>query len=226
MNLRYLQRAGLPTGAATSALAGLAIVGVATDAAYATGITVVGPALGLTGAAAEMQALAGRGAQAGMQYRWLLAAALVALFAVVLARTRGSVVGAVTRVAAEAARHIRELLVRPWRLGAAALASTVTTAAMSLGFVVAVEAWGQAATPLPVGALLAVYLVAAAVDGASPLPPWMGTAELIMIGALTLAGYTAGSAILSVVIFRAVTYWLALPIGLWSARRLRRLALL
>jgi uncharacterized membrane protein YbhN (UPF0104 family) len=74
--------------------------------------------------------------------------------------------------------------------------------------------------------LTAIYLVASAVGGATPLPPWLGTTELVLVGALTLAGYSAGSAVLAVVVFRAVTYWLPLPVGIWSASRLRRVALL
>jgi uncharacterized membrane protein YbhN (UPF0104 family) len=48
----------------------------------------------------------------------------------------------------------------------------------------------------------------------------------VLIGGLVLAGYSSGSALLSVIIFRAVTYWLPLPVGLWAARRLRRANLL
>jgi uncharacterized membrane protein YbhN (UPF0104 family) len=101
-----------------------------------------------------------------------------------------------------------------------------TTIAMSAGFVAIVEVWGHAATPLPAGALVAIYLVAAAAGGTTPLPPIFGITEAVLIGGLVLAGYSSGSALLSVIIFRAVTYWLPLPVGLWAARRLRRASLL
>jgi uncharacterized membrane protein YbhN (UPF0104 family) len=226
VNLRYLLRSGLTAGAATSAIATLAVVAATTDAMYAAAITLFGPVIGVSGAGLEMATLAQAGQQTGHHYRWLVVALLAGVAVVVMARLRRSVVGTAVRVTREAVWHVIRLLARPWRLGAAALASTLTTAAMSAGFVVAVETWGHAPLPLPVGALTAIYLVASALGGATPLPPWLGTTELVLVGALTLAGYSAGSAVLAVVVFRTVTYWLPLPVGIWSARRLRHLALL
>jgi uncharacterized membrane protein YbhN (UPF0104 family) len=97
---------------------------------------------------------------------------------------------------------------------------------MSIGFVLAVDVWGQAAHPLPAGALVAVYLVAAAAGGATPLPAFLFVTELALIAALVLAGYTSGSALVAVVVFRVVTYWLPLPVGVWMGHRLRRTRLL
>jgi uncharacterized membrane protein YbhN (UPF0104 family) len=226
VNLRYLGRAGLPAGAAASAVGALAVVGVVTDALYGAGVTVIGPLVGLTGAAAEMRSLAVRGAAGGSQYRWELAALLVIMCMVAAVRLRRGLPAAAGRALREAGGHVRTLGIRPRYLTTALLASTLTTAVLSLGFVVAVATFGSSATPLSAGALVALYLVAAALNGASPLPPWLGATELLMVGSLTVAGYTAGSSVLAVVAFRAVTYWLPLPVGLWSARRLRRANLL
>jgi hypothetical protein len=226
VNLRYLRCIGLPTGAATSAVAVLALVGGATDALYAVGVTVLGPPIGVMGAASQMQALANQGMQGGRHYSWLLVAALLGIGVAVMLRVRGSMLKTVIRLAREAVLHTRKLIARPWRLGAVAAASMLTTVTLSAGFVVAVHSWGQTSSPLPVGALIAIYLVAATVGSATPLPPLFCATELALVGGLTLAGYSAKSAILSVVVFRIVTYWLPLPIGIWSARRLRSLALL
>jgi uncharacterized membrane protein YbhN (UPF0104 family) len=226
VNLRYLRRTGLPTGAATSAVAVLAIVGGATDALYAAGVTVLGPPMGVTGAASQMQTLANQGTQGGRPYRWLVVAAILAIAVAVMSRLSGSILETSIRLAREAVQHTRKLIVRPWRLGTAAAASMLTTVTVSVGFVIAVRSWGQSSSPLPVGALIAIYLVAAAVGSATPLPPLFCATELALVGGLTLAGYSAKSAILSVIVFRVVTYWLPLPVGIWSARRLRSLALL
>jgi uncharacterized membrane protein YbhN (UPF0104 family) len=226
VNLRYLGRAGLPAGAAASALGALTVVGVVTDALYGAGVTVLGPLVGLPGAATEMRALAVHGAAAGSPYRWALAGLLLILVVVAAVRLRRTLPAAVGRALREAGGHVRALAVRPRYLTAALLASTVTTAVLSLGFVVAVAIFGSSATPLSAGALVALYLVAAALDGASPLPPWLGATELLMVASLTVAGYTAGSSVLAVAAFRAVTYWLPLPLGLWAAGRLRRADLL
>ena len=73
---------------------------------------------------------------------------------------------------------------------------------------------------------MAIYLVAAAMGTTTPLPAFFGVTEVALVGALVLGGYTSGSAIVAVVIFRAVSYWLPLPVGVWAARRLRRADLL
>jgi uncharacterized membrane protein YbhN (UPF0104 family) len=226
VNMRYLLRVGLPTGSATSAMATLALIGALTDAGYAAGVTLLGPSFGVHGATAEMRLLAQQGIRAGQQQRWLLAGCALVLIVALLVRVRGTVLSTVVRVMREAVEHGRSLFRHPLRIGSAAVASTLTTIAMTSAFVVAVESWGHATSPLPLGALAALYLVAAAVGGATPLPALLGTTELALVGGLTLAGYTTGSAVLTVAVFRAVTYWLPLPLGVWSARRLRRLSLL
>jgi uncharacterized membrane protein YbhN (UPF0104 family) len=132
----------------------------------------------------------------------------------------------VGRGARDAFAHFRALVVAPARWSTAAVASLATTIAMSVGFVLSVDAWGHTATPMPAGALVAVYLVAAAAGTTTPLPAFFGVTEVTMVGALALGGYTSVSAVVAVVVFRAVSYWLPLPVGVWAARQLRRADLL
>jgi uncharacterized membrane protein YbhN (UPF0104 family) len=226
VNLRYLLRVGLTPGVAASAVAAIGVVGAATDALCVGAITAVGPAIGLGGAARELHALTTDGLQAGQRNPWVLVAAVAVLATAVLLRSRGAMAAGIARGTRHAVAHMRDLAARPSRVIAAIAASMTTTMAMSVGFVAVVDVWGHAATPLPAGALVAIYLVAAAAGGATPLPPFFGVTEAMLIGGLVLAGYSSGSALLSVIIFRAVTYWLPLPVGLWAARRLRRANLL
>jgi uncharacterized membrane protein YbhN (UPF0104 family) len=226
VNIRYLLRAGMPSGGATSALAALAVVGGVTDAAFAAAITTLGPALGVTGASRELHALAASGMSASHKHSLVLIVAVPLIVAVVLWRRRGKVVSGVASGVRHAIAHARELVCQPRRLTTAAAASMATTAAMTISFVLAVSVWGHASTPLPAGALAAIYLVAAAAGGATPLPAVFGVTEAAMIGALVVGGYTSTSAIAVVIIFRVVTYWLPLPVGIWAARRLRHANLL
>jgi len=226
VNLRYLLRAGLTPGAATSAVAALGVVGAATDALCVGAVTAIGPAIGLAGATRELHALTADGLRAGQRNPWVLVAAVAVLATVVLLRSRGRAVAGIARGTRHAVAHMRALAVRPRRVIAATAASMTTTVAMSAGFVAVVDVWGHAMTALPAGALVAIYLVAAAAGGATPLPPFLGVTEAALIGGLVLGGYSSGSALLSVIIFRAVTYWLPLPVGLWAGRRLRRANLL
>jgi uncharacterized membrane protein YbhN (UPF0104 family) len=222
LNLRFLLRSGLTPGAAASALAALALVGAGTDTAYVCLVTAGGPVVGLTGAAHELRTLAASGLRAGKEHYWLILVSAVLLIAVALLRRRGAIGAAVSRDARDAFGHSRGLVAAPARCTTAAVASMATTVAMSVGFVLSVDAWGHAATPLPAGALVAVYLVAAAAGTTTPLPAFFGVTEVTMVGALTLGGYTSVSAVVAVVVFRAVAYWLPLPVGVWAARQLRR----
>jgi uncharacterized membrane protein YbhN (UPF0104 family) len=225
VNLRYLVRAGIPEGAAVSALAALAVVGAATDTAYAATVTAAGSSLGLGGAARELRALAARGVGTGQAHSWVLAV-VAALALTLLVRRRGSLVNTVITGARQSAGHLRVLAADPRRIAIAALTSTATTVTMSVGFVLAVDVWGSAERPLSAGALVAIYLVAATAGGATPLPPLFCVTEAFFVTALVLAGYTSSSALLAVAVFRGLSFWLPLPVGVWAARRLRRAQLL
>jgi uncharacterized membrane protein YbhN (UPF0104 family) len=226
VNLRYLLRSGMDPGAAASSLGALAIVGGVTDLAYGAGVSTVGPALGLAGAAHELHTLASHGLGAGQKHYWVLVAVAVAVLAVLLTRHRGSLRSGFVSTCTQAWEHARQLVRQRARVASAAAASALTTIMMSVGFVVAVNMWGQATHPMAAGALVAVYLFASAAGGAIPLPPVFGLTEVTLVAALVLGGYTSSSALVAVIIFRAVSYWLPLPVGVWAAHRLRRAQLL
>ncbi|HET7310141.1 MAG TPA: lysylphosphatidylglycerol synthase domain-containing protein [Mycobacteriales bacterium] len=226
INLRYLTRAGVPAGAATSAVAGLAVVGGLTDALYVAGISGIGPSLGFGGARAELSALARSSLSSGRSHGWLVAAIVGVGLVVVLVRLRGRLVAALIGAMRQAAGHVLSLVRRPGQMARAATASMATTAVLSIGFVLAVHTWGSSSAPLPAGGLIALYWVAIAAGNAVPLPPVFGVTEAALITGLVLSGYSATSATTCVVVFRIVTYWLALPAGVWAGRRLRRAALL
>ena len=226
VNLRYLVRSGLTPGAAGSALAVLAVIGIATDAGYGTLVAIAGNWLGLPGAGHELHLLARAGLHAGRQHHWFLLATLLTGAAILLLRHRHRPREQMQRGAAQAHRHLRDLARRPGRLTTAAATSAFTTVVMSIGFTIATHTWGDAGTPLSNGALVAVYLLAVAISGAAPIPPFLGGTETALVAALTVSGYTPSSAILVVAVFRGLMYWLPLPLGLWGARQLRHEGLL
>lgn len=222
VNLRFLLRDGMTLGAATSSLAALGIVGGVTDLAYGTAVTAAGPIVGLDGATAELHGLAAHGLRAGQKHYGVLALVAMLVLTVFMVRNRGSLRTSLVASGRQAAGHARQLVRNRRRLASASAASVLTTVMMSVGFVVAVQVWGHSSTPLPAGALIAIYLFASAAGGTLPLPPILGTTEVALVSALLIGGYTSPSAIEAVVIFRAISYWLPLPIGAWAARRLRR----
>ena len=226
VNLRYLTRNGLTPGAATSALGTLAIVGGATDALYVGGVTTLGPAIGLGGATRELHTLTATGLAAGKGHWSLIAAAAAAALLLLWLGRRGRLVHRAGTALGQAAGHARSLLAQPRQLVGASAASLMTTAVLSLAFVVAVRTWGSASHPIATGALIALYWVAAAAGSAAPLPAFFGVTEAALISGLVLGGYTSVSAAIAVLVFRGVTYWLPVPLGIWAGRRLRRAQLL
>lgn len=226
VNARYLVRSGLTPGAATSAMATLALVGGLTDAAYVATVTTVGPAVGVGGATHELHTLSQAGVAASQSHTWLLALAATTVVIVLLARTRGRLISVIAAAARHAVVHFKGLVTKPQQLGVAAVASTLTTAILSAGFVLSVTVWGRAAHPLPVGALIAIYWIAAAASDATPVPAFVGLTEAALIGALVLGGYTASSATIAVLAFRLIVFWLPVPFGMLATRRLRRAQLL
>lgn len=221
VNLRFLLRGGMTLGAATSSLAALGIVGGLTDVVYGTTVTAIGPALGLRGARSELHGLASHGLRAGQKHYGVLLLVVLVVLAVFMVRNRGSLRTSLLASGRQAMGHAQQLVGQRRRVASAATASALTTVMMSVGFVVAVGVWGRSATPLPAGALIAIYLFASAAGGTLPLPPILGTTEIALVSALVISGYSSPSAIAAVLIFRAISYWLPLPIGAWAARRLR-----
>ena len=223
---RYLLRSGLAPGATASALGALAAVGALSDGAYVAAVTTAGPTVGVRGASAELKTLIGHSAASGRQHWWVAAAVVVVIITFFLTRLRGRLIRSAVTAVRHAARHLATLVRAPGRVAGAAAASMTTTAVLGVGFVAAVTVWGHAPKPLPVGALMALYWVAAAAGNATPLPAFLGVTEAALVGGLVLASYSSTSAIVAVVIFRLVTIWLPLPVGIWATRSLRRAQLL
>jgi uncharacterized membrane protein YbhN (UPF0104 family) len=221
VNARFLMRSGMPAGAAVSSVAALTMLTSLTTAALVMLATTVGPLVGLSGAASVFGALTSHTASGGHKKLGLFVILAVALVAVVIKRGARRTMRGLVSGLRQALAHLRDLAMHPQRLATASLAAAATTCVMCAGFAVTVSMWGQAAHPLPVGGLAAVYLVGVAAGAATPLPPIACVTEMSLIGSLALTGYTRPSALLAVVIFRAVTYWLPLPAGVWAARRLR-----
>lgn len=226
VNLRYLRRSGVPTSGALTALAGLSVVGGLTDAAYGATMSAVGPLLGMHGATHELSALAAHGLQTTRQVPWTLIAAGVAGAVLLVLRRRRFSRAAVRQHAVAAGRQLLLLARRPRQLVVMAAASMGTTLVLSVGFAATVHLVAGGAALPPLGALLAIYLVSAALGGAAPVPAVVGVTEAALVGALTLSGVPFATAVLATVVFRGLTFWAPVPIGLVAARRLRSRRLL
>lgn len=70
-----------------------------------------------------------------------------------------------------------------------------------------------------------LYLTASSLASAAPTPGGVGAVEAALTAALTGAGIPPTDALSAVFLFRLVTYWLPVPFGWWSLRRLQRTVL-
>jgi uncharacterized membrane protein YbhN (UPF0104 family) len=119
-------------------------------------------------------------------------------------------------------RHVLELVKQPARVATLVFASGGTTLVLALGFALIVRAVVTGgAVPSP-AALMIAYLVGAAAASAVHVPAIAGPAELALTGALVASGVSAGQAIVAVLLFRGITFWAPVPVGLFALRWLRR----
>ncbi|MFA1539088.1 lysylphosphatidylglycerol synthase transmembrane domain-containing protein [Actinomadura monticuli] len=216
VNTRYLVCRGLTLPRAAAAVAVLQVAGVPAD------LLLMGAVLGLGGGNGRMlDALGEHAARAAglVPPLPLLLAGGALLPAAVLWGRRAARSGAARRAAA----GFTDLCRRPRDLLLTLAASAGTTFVLGVAFALAVLAVpGTATGPADALTLVAAYLVGAAAGAAIPLPGGVGSTETALVAALAALGIEAGPALQAVLLFRAITFWAPVPLGLLSYRTLRR----
>src|SRR4029453_2695172 len=112
-----------------------------------------------------------------------------------------------------AAGGIRELAVHPGKLALLFGGSALVTLCYAFALVACVEAFGGG---LAVPAIIATYLVGAAIAQAAPTPGGIGAVEAALIAGLPGAGLDKETAVPAVFLFRLATFWLPILPG-WLA---------
>ena len=112
-----------------------------------------------------------------------------------------------------AVRGIRELAGHPGKLALLFGGSALVTLCLGLCLAYCVEAFGGG---LPLPAIIAAYLVGAAIAQVAPTPGGIGAVEAALIAGLTAAGLDKETALPAVFLFRLVTFWLPILPG-WLA---------
>lgn len=115
-----------------------------------------------------------------------------------------------------------DLCRRPADLALTLSCSAGTTLVLAVAFALSVQAVPGTLTSsgdtLP---LVTAYLLGAAAGAAIPLPGSMGTTEAALLTALAALGTPTAPALQAVLLFRAITFWAPVPIGLIAYRTLR-----
>jgi uncharacterized membrane protein YbhN (UPF0104 family) len=207
LDFRYLQKAGVNTGAATGS------VGLQTVASKAAELLLIAVFFARTGRHTTVHL--------GVHSRqWLLLAISGVLAAGALLgltprgrrffhdRIWGFLRSAGTSVAEVAKSPHQVALIGVGALGG----PLVQIAALAL----CVHALGG---NLPVVQVGTVYLGAQLVASAAPVPGGLGALEAALIAGLSALGMPAGAAASAVLIYRLLTYWLTIPVG-WTALKI------
>jgi uncharacterized membrane protein YbhN (UPF0104 family) len=147
----------------------------------------------------------------------VIAAAVIVVLAVPL--TRRKVTGAVWPHLRQIGPRLLEAVSHPLRLGIAAGANLLLSAAYTLALVAALRSVG--AHPAILAAAV-VFLAGNAVGSATPTPGGLGGVEAVLAAGLTAIGIPAHEAIPAVLLFRMATFWLPIPAGWISYLVLQR----
>jgi len=214
VNTRYLVSHGMPLGRAAVAVASLQVAGAPAD------LILLGLLLLITQDSRMAETVAAHAVRLADRLppapALAATAALLPIIALLARRcARSAAVG-------KALGGVTDLCRRPGDLAITLAASAATTCVLGVAFALSVLAVPGTATPDDILPLLVAYLVGAAAGAALPAPGGLGSTEAALVGALAAVGISAGTAVQAVLLFRVVTYWAPVPIGLLTWRTLRR----
>ena len=204
-NLHFLEKQGVPSAAAATAVGLNAVAGVLVHVLSLVAVV----------------ALYGRTLLGDIRVppRWELLAAAV-LVALVLGVIVWSPFGQrkVIPQVLKAGKALGATLRHPVRAVQLFGGSALITGSNALALAFAMDGFGRT---IPTGKIVAVYLAGAAIASIAPTPGGLGALEAALVAGLTALGSPAGTAVGGVLVFRLLTFWLPILPGAWTLKRLR-----
>jgi uncharacterized membrane protein YbhN (UPF0104 family) len=209
VNARYLSGRGVPASHALTLAGVLQLGGALAD------LLLFAAMLPIAMAAGDGLLLAQLGERLHGMTRPLLIVAAVAVIPAAAAAwfLRGRLSGPATAAA--------RLLRRPRDLAVMLTASAATTLVMGVAFALSMLAIPGAVSGGQFGGLVVIYMIGAAAGGVVPGPGGLGSTEAALVALLTAAGTETAAAVSGVLVFRAVTHWAPVPVGLLTAATVR-----
>lgn len=119
----------------------------------------------------------------------------------------------------EAIGNLRGVLRRPWQAVRLFAGAASVTSAYVLTFAASLQAVGVEASLV---GITAVYLGGMAVGSISPTPSGLGAVEAALVAGLTVVGVETGPAVVGVLLFRLLTFWLPIIPGFLAFRYFQR----
>ena len=214
VNARYLTAQGVPAGRSVAVAGVLQVAGAVADLLLFGVVVAVAVAAGDGVLLRHMPAVGGETLAVGAA----VAAAVCAVAGLAGWLLRDRLRGAV----ADGFRVCAQMLRRPGDMLVMLLASAATTLVMGVAFAVSMLAVPGAVSPGQIGTLLTIFMIGAAAGGVVPGPGGLGSTEAALVALLAVVGVGAAEALSGVLIFRALTHWAPVPIGLLAAGTVRR----
>ena len=209
LNTRYLQRAGVPAGAAGASV-GLAQVFQFTS--YVTLLAVTGVVAGIS-------------PQASFQPPAKVVAAIPVVLVIVIGlfavpRVRRFFRERLLPQLRQVLPQVLAVLQRPRKLAELLGGALLLDVSFVAALYCATYAFGAAP---PLAGVAVVYFAGAIIGSAVPTPGGLGGIEAAMSYGLTTLGVDSGTAVSSVLLYRLATYWLPIPFGWASINHLTKI---
>jgi len=207
INLRFLNRKGVPTA-----------VGVATVALVQVVQLLVTVVLLVT-----LAAMTGQSTGLTLPSSWVLVAAgvivVVAAVILVIPRARTWAWAKIAPTYRQVWPRLVWVMSNPVRLALGIGGALMLSLSYILSFSASLWAFG---TTVPFTVLAITYLASNTVGSIVPSPGGIGPVELALTAGLVAAGVPYGVALSTAVVYRLVTFWIPIPVGWLSLQRLQK----
>lgn len=202
LNLRFLQKTGIETGAATASVGLQSLAGAVSNAVVAAVFFAL---------AGQHQGGVRPDLPSGQKVLWAIALTLAAGSLLALTRPGRRFLGEkVWPFLRAAGSTIAGIAAQPAKLAVGVTGALGLPLVQVVGMALSVHAFGGGLAFLQVGA---AYMAARLIAGAAPVPGGLGALEAGLIAGLTTLGMAAGAATSAVLVYRLLTFWLNVPIG-------------
>ena len=207
INLRFLNRKGVPTA-----------VGVATVALVQVVQFVVTVVLLVV-----LAAMTGQSTGLTLPSGWMLVAAgaivVVAAVVLVVPRARGWTWAKIEPTYRQVWPRLVWVMSNPVRLALGVGGALMLSLSYILSFSASLWAFGYT---VPFAVLAITYLASNTVGSIVPSPGGIGPVELALTAGLVAAGVPYGVALSTAIVYRLVTFWIPIPVGWLSLQRLQK----
>ncbi|HXZ69445.1 MAG TPA: lysylphosphatidylglycerol synthase transmembrane domain-containing protein, partial [Streptosporangiaceae bacterium] len=201
LNIRYLQRQKIPAAVAAAS------VGVSQVVAFVLHLLLLVVFAAITGSQAHSLQ------PPTWVYFVIAGLILIVLTVVAIPAGRRLLRARLAPVLGQVVPRLLAVMQQPRKLAEGIGGALLLTAAYILCLDACIRALGGS---VPLASTAVVYLTGAALGSAVPTPGGLGAVEAALSAALTAAGLPGATSVSAVLLFRAITFWLPIPVG-WGA---------